>query len=181
MKARTLIVLGLIAAFVWPAQGLARRPLHWLERSAWRLSFADTNRDGAAEVYAENLARRPMLPATDWGAVKELVAYCQDHKAGLLIKTDNGAWGYSFFGAGYGVSYQVNDAPPVSQTWAGANTVNTAVYPGDAIAFLANLPDEGSITFRVTDANGRDHDAVFRLRGVTQASGLIARACAKAL
>lgn len=180
---RRLIVWSLIVGLLGTSNvdAAQRHRRHAWEGSAWRLSFADTDRDGASEVYAENLARRPILPATDWGAVKELVAFCQDHKAGLLIKTDNGAWGYGFWGAAYGVSYQVNDAPPVSQTWTGANTINAAVYPGDAVAFLANLPNEGSISFRVTDANGRDHDAVFRLHGVTEASHLIARACSQAL
>jgi hypothetical protein len=185
MKMRGLVIASLIAGLLCPfgagAHPIRRAHAHVWERSAWRLTYADGARDGAPEVFATNRARTPILPATDWGAVKEIVAFCQDHKAGFLIKTEGGPWGYSFWGSFYGVSYQVNDAPPVGLSWKGGETLDGAVYPGDALAFLAGLPDEGSITFRVTDAIGRDHGAVFRLSGVHRASGMIAKACAQPL
>ena len=182
MTPRHLIALGLIllsiALLAPPTAGAAqRRHAHWIERSAWRLSFAETGRDGAPEVYAENFAPRPNPGPADWGAIEELVAFCRDHKPGLEIKTDSGAWGYSFWGPAYGVAFRVGAEPPAGQLWLGGEAVNSAVFPGDAIAFLQTLPEDGVIEFRVSDSFGRDHEASFRLRGVAMVRRLIARAC----
>jgi hypothetical protein len=163
------------------AQASLRHRAHAPRWSAWSLSFSETGRDGAPEVYAENLARHPFPGPADWGAVKELVAFCRDHKAGFLIRTGGGAWGYSFWGPAYGVTYQVNGEAPMSQIWRGSETVDAALYPGDALDFLANLPDDGAIDFHVADSFGGDHVAVFRLNGVAGVRKLIARACGRAL
>jgi hypothetical protein len=181
MTLRRLIVLGLLLASLAPplssAEAGQRHRPYQIERSAWSLSFAETGRDGAPEVYAENLARRPNPGPADWGAIQELVAFCRDHKPGLEIKTDDGAWGYSFWGPAYGVAFRIDAEPPPGQLWLGGEAVNAAVFPGDALAFLQTLPEHGAIEFRVTDSFGRDHDASFRLRGVATVRRLIARVC----
>jgi hypothetical protein len=178
MNLRRLIALGLAFALLgtFTAEAAHRRR-HWAEPSAWRLSFSQTGRDGAPEVYAENFAPRPTPGPADWGAIQELVAYCRDHKPGLEIKTDGGAWGYSFWGPAYGVAFRVDAAPPISGTWRGSEAVNAAVFPGDAVAFLDALPESGAIEFRVADSFGRVHRASFRLRGVATVRRLIAKAC----
>jgi hypothetical protein len=96
----------------------------------------------------------------------------------LEIKTDSGAWGYSFWGPAYGVAYRVEADPAAGQIWLGSEAVNAAVLPRDAVAFLQSLPEDGVIAFRVSDAFGRDHEASFRLRGVATVRRLIAKACA---
>jgi hypothetical protein len=182
MKTRILMTFGLIAGFLSAslagAEAYAHRHASTPRPSAWRLSFAATDRDGAPEVYAENFARTPALAATDWGAVKELVAFCRDHKNGFEIKTNGGSWGYSILGPSYYVTYQIN-GEAAGGVWLGADTFDTAVLRGDAIDFLRSLPDQGSIGFRVTDSFGHDHDATFRLQGVAGARQLIARACGR--
>jgi hypothetical protein len=183
MTMRRLATWILIAG-LWSTSGAEaalRHRAHGPKWSAWSLSFSETGRDGAPEVYAENLARRPDPGPADWGAMKELVAFCSDHKAGVLIKTGGGAWGYSFLGPAYGVTYQVNGGAPTSQVWRGSEAVDAALYPGDALDFLTSLPDDGAIDFRIADSFGRDHDAVFRLSGVARVRKLIARACGRAL
>lgn len=183
MMLRRLIALGLfIAALAPPSADAARRHhAHRIERSAWSLSFAETGRDGAPEVYAENFAHHSTPGPADWGAIQELVAFCRDHKPGLEIKTDSGAWGYSFWGPAYGVAFRVDAEPPASRLWPGGEAVNAAVFPGDAAAFLQTLPEDGVIAFRVSDSFGHDHEATFRLRGVATVHRLIARACATPL
>ena len=146
--------------------------------SAWRTSFATLGRDGSPEAYAQNLPNPPAAKEIDGNSVKELVAFCQDHRTGLAIKT-GGTWGYPFWGLAYRVAYQSNGGPIVAQTWLGSPAINEVRYPGDALAFLHSLPNEGSLFVRVTDAQGRDHDATFRLKGLARARDLIARACDK--
>jgi hypothetical protein len=172
------LVSFLAALGPWSAEAAHRDRLHRIERSAWSLSFSETGRDGAPEVYAENFARRPSPGPADWGAIQKLVAFCRDHKPGLEIKTDSGAWGYSFWGPAYGVAYRVEADPAAGQIWLGSEAVNAAVLPRDAVAFLQSLPEDGVIAFRVSDAFGRDHEASFRLRGVATVRRLIAKACA---
>jgi hypothetical protein len=181
MTLRRLIAYGFIIASLGALTAEAA-PRNWwrhAERSAWSLSFSETSRDGAPEVYAENFARRPTPGPADWGAVQEIVAFCRDHKPGLEIKTDSGAWGYSFWGPAYGVAYRVDAEAAGGEPWLGGAAVNSAVLPGDAVAFLQSLPDDGAIVFRVTDSFGRDHEASFRLRGVAAVRRLIAKACAQ--
>lgn len=179
MTLRRLIASGsiLVALGPWSADAAQRHHRHVAERSAWSLSFSESGRDGAPEVYAENFARWPRPGPADWGAIQKLVAFCSDHKPGLEIKTDSGAWGYSFWGPAYGVAYRVDADPPAGQIWLGSEAVNAAVLPGDAVAFLQSLPEDGVIAFRVSDAFGRDHEASFRLRGVATVRRLIAKAC----
>lgn len=180
MTPRDLIALGSILAALGTtsAQAVERQhPHRVIERSAWRLSFSEAGRDGAPEVYAENFARQPPPGPGDWGAIQKLVAFCSDHKPGLEIKTDSGAWGYSFWGPAYGVAYRVNTGGEAGQLWLGSEAVNAAVLPGDAVAFLQTLPEDGVIEFRVSDAFGRDHAASFRLRGIVTVRRLIAKAC----
>jgi len=144
--------------------------------SAWRMSFAILGRDGSPEAYAQNLPFPPAAKEIDGNAVKELLAFCQDHLTGFAIKT-GGTWGYPFWGLAYRVAYQSDAGPIVAQTWLGSPAINEVHYPGDALAFLRSLPDEGSLSVRVTDAQGRDHDATFRLKGLARARELIAGAC----
>jgi hypothetical protein len=179
MTLRRILAFGSILAALgpWSADAAQRRHLHKVERSAWSLSFSETGRDGAPEVYAENFARWPTPRPADWGAIEKLVAFCRDHKPGLEIKTDSGAWGYSFWGPAYGVAYRVAADPPAGQIWLASEAVNAAVFPGDAVAFLQTLPEDGVIAFRVSDAFGHDHEASFRLRGVATVRRLIAKAC----
>jgi hypothetical protein len=179
MNMRSLLAWSLIAVSLSTVDaGAAARHHPQAPRwSAWRLSFAETGRDGAAEVYAENFARQPAPGPSDWGAVKALTAYCRDHKAGFEIKTDGGAWGYSFWGPAYGVTYQVDGEALTSSTWRGSDTGNAALFPGDVMDFLQALPDDGVIAFKISDSFGREHDAAFRLRGIAAVRGLIARAC----
>ena len=178
MTLRGLIALSLVLAALSQASADAAQRRQIAERSAWRLSFSETGRDGAPEVYAENFARRPTPSPADWGAIRELVAFCRDHKSGFEIKTDSGAWGYSFWGPAYGIAYRVDAGSPAGQTWLGSEAVNAAVFPGDAVAFLQTLPEDGAIAFRVADAFGHDHEASFRLRGVAAVRRLIAKSCA---
>ncbi len=180
---RRLVAFGLALPLLGALNAEAAQPWRTREkeRSAWSLSFAETGRDGAPEVYAENFAGRPAPGPADWGAIEKLVAYCRDHKPGLEIRTASGAWGYSFWGAAYDVAYRVEAEPPASNLWLGAESVNAAVFPADALAFLAALPDQGTIEFRVTDAFGHAHGAGFRLHGVARVRRLIAAACGRRL
>jgi hypothetical protein len=67
--------------------------------------------------------------------------------------------------------------PTVAQTWLGSPTIDEVRYPDDALALIRSLPDEGALFVRVTDAQGRGHDATFQLKGLARAGALIARAC----
>jgi hypothetical protein len=140
------------------------------------MSFATLGSDGSPEVYAQNAPSPPAAKEIDGSAVKELLAFCQNHRTGFAIKT-GGAWGYPFWGLVFRVTYRSDGTSPKTETWLGSPTVDEVMYPLDALAFMRSLPDEGSIFFRVTDAQGRDHDATFQLHGVARARDLIASAC----
>jgi len=180
MTMRRLSTLCLLLTLTAAIDADAATRHHWRSHrwSAWSLSFSENGRDGSSEVYAENRAARPIPGPSDWGAMKELVAFCRDHKAGFEIKTDGGAWGYSLLGPAYGVTYQVSGGEPVSSTWLGSDTGDTALFQGDALGFLESLPDDGVIAFTVADSFGQAHQAAFHLRGVAAARRLIAGACA---
>jgi hypothetical protein len=155
-------------------EAAASRPLRM--ESAWRIHFATSVRDGSPEVYAENAASTPATNETDWNAVKELLAYCRDHRLGFAIKTD-GNWGYPFWGPAFSVTYGTNGGPTATESWPGTLALDGVLSPQDAVVFMRTLPDEGSMFFRVTDAHGQDHEATFRLHGVARARELIAKTC----
>jgi hypothetical protein len=180
MNIRRLATLCFVLTFFASMDADASTRHHWRSHrwSAWSLSFSENGRDGSSEVYAENRAREPAPGPSDWGAIKELVALCRDHKAGFEIKTGGGAWGYSMFGPAYGVTYQVNGGASVSSTWLGSDTGDTALLTGGALALLESLPDDGILAFTVADSFGHAHYAAFHLSGVATARRLIAGACA---
>ena len=165
-------VAGLaLFAFLAPALSASKSP-------AWRMSYATEGRDGSPEAYAQNRPEPPATKEIDNREIKRLVAFCQDRQTGFAVTT-SGTWGYSFFGLSYRVTFRIDDGPEVAETWFGSPAINEALFPGDALAFLRTLPDEGSLFIRVTDAQGRDHDATFRLKGLAAARDAIARACEK--
>ena len=167
-----MLRVGVAALAVFASAAALSAP----QGSAWRMSFATQGRDGSPEAYAQNLPFPPAAKEIDGNSVKELLAFCQDHRTGFAVKT-GGTWGYPFFGLAYRIAYQINAGPMVAETWFGSSAINEAHYPGDALAFMRSLPDEGSLYVRVTDAQGRDHVATFRLHGLARARDQIARAC----
>jgi hypothetical protein len=174
LTALTALLLGLHPATA------AQRVHHWSAAtpSTWRISYGSYGVDGSLEVYAENPARTAFSRPPDSGAVKRLLAFCQQHKTGISIDT-GGTWGWSnwLLGPSYTVAYRVNGGPAIIESWLGSDTLDAALLSRDAMEFLRSLPDEGWLSLSVSDDFGQQHSATFSLRGTAKVRDLLARAC----
>ncbi|WP_407176496.1 hypothetical protein [Bradyrhizobium sp. STM 3562] len=74
------------------------------------------------------------------------------------------------------VDYQINDQSPVRQQWAVSADGKTAVYKGDAIAFLQSIPEGATMRVSLTDKGIRP-EAVFHLTGLSVIRQKIVAAC----
>ena len=70
------------------------------------------------------------------------------------------------------VSYAINGAPPVTVTSGLSSSGSGIVLKGDVAGFLASLPAEGAIAFRVADRQGETLEGHYDLPGI---KALVAR------
>jgi hypothetical protein len=74
------------------------------------------------------------------------------------------------------VVYRLNDNPAIEERWAAAADGRGAVA-GNAVGFINSLTDDATLSVRVIDYNGSDHDLRFNLGGVTNLRSQIALVC----
>ena len=74
------------------------------------------------------------------------------------------------------VVYRLNDNPGIEERWAAAADGRGAVA-GNAVGFINSLNDGATLSVRVTDYNGADHDLRFNLGGVANLRSQIALVC----
>jgi hypothetical protein len=74
------------------------------------------------------------------------------------------------------VVYRLNDNPAIEERWAAAADGRGAVA-GNAVGFINSLTDGATLSVRVTDYNGTDHDLKFNLGGVANLRSQIALVC----
>jgi hypothetical protein len=74
------------------------------------------------------------------------------------------------------VVYRLNDNPAIEERWAAATDGRGAVA-GNAVGFINSLTDGATLSVRVTDYNGADHDLRFNLGGVANLRSQIALVC----
>lgn len=143
--------------------------------SAWRMTFSSSPVDDSQEVFAENF---PSVSANSdsSGAIKELLAFCKDHKTGLVLNT-NGFWGIPVYGTRFSVTYRMNNGAAVKQGWPAATSADGAFYPGNPTSFLSSWADGDRMFFRIVDATGREHEATFDTTGTRSAAKMIELGC----
>jgi hypothetical protein len=74
------------------------------------------------------------------------------------------------------VVYRLNDSPAIEERWA-ATADGRGAVAGNAIGFINSLGDGATLSMRVTDYNGADHDLKFNLGGVANLRSQIALVC----
>jgi len=74
------------------------------------------------------------------------------------------------------VIYRLNDNPAIEERW-GAAADGRGAVAGNAVGFINSLADGATLSVRVTDYNGADHDLRFNIGGVTNLRSQIALVC----
>jgi hypothetical protein len=105
-----------------------------------------------------------------------------DDAASLVLQCKNGnteayVSAKSFLGwEGMRVVYRLNDNAAIEGRWAAAADGKGAIA-SNAVEFINSLADGTTLSVRVTDYNGSDHDFSFNLGGVTNLRSQIALVC----
>lgn len=100
-----------------------------------------------------------------------LVLQCKDKNTEAYVSTK------SFLGwESMRVVYRLNDNPAIEERWAAAADGRGAVA-ANAVGFINSLTDSATLSVRVTDYNGADHDLKFNLGGVANLRSQIALVC----
>ncbi|HEY5129348.1 MAG TPA: hypothetical protein VIJ35_19030 [Bradyrhizobium sp.] len=100
-----------------------------------------------------------------------LVLQCKDRNTEAYLSTK------SFLGwESMRVVYRLNDNPAIEERWA-ATADGRGAVAGNAVGFINSLTDGATLSVRVTDYNGSDHDLRFNLGGVTNLRSQIAVVC----
>ncbi|WP_157449988.1 hypothetical protein [Bradyrhizobium sp. ARR65] len=100
---------------------------------------------------------------------------CRSHQAEVSLRM-GGAWTVRQHDK-LPVDYQINDQSPVRQQWTVSADGKTAVYKGDAIAFLQSIPEGATMRVSFTDKQGIRPEAIFHLTGLSVIRQKIAAAC----
>jgi hypothetical protein len=74
------------------------------------------------------------------------------------------------------VVYRLNDNPAIEGRWA-ASADGKGAVASNPVEFINSLTDGASLSLRVTDYNGADHDLRFNLGAVTNLRSQIALVC----
>lgn len=99
--------------------------------------------------------------------------HCRGGRTELVVSAPAASGG----APAYTLSYRVNDGQPV-QLAAGAPSFGTgAAFTGDVVGLLQSLPEEGSITIRISTRRGAVQDGQFRLSGLRTVREKLAAAC----
>jgi hypothetical protein len=75
------------------------------------------------------------------------------------------------------VSYVINDAPPVAVTSGLSSSGSGIALKGDVAGFLASLPAEGAIDFRLSDRQGGTLEGRYDLPGIKAVVARLAGPC----
>jgi hypothetical protein len=107
------------------------------------------------------------------GSVMRLAIFCRRGRTELVVSGPAVSGG----GAGYTISYRVNDGQPV-QLPAGSPSFGTgAAFTGDIVRLLQSLPEDGHIAVRIAPRGGAAQDGRFSLGGLKTAREKLAAVC----
>jgi hypothetical protein len=107
------------------------------------------------------------------GSLTQLAIYCRAGRTRLVVSGPAVSSG----GAGYSISYSVNDGQPV-QLAAGSPSFGTgAAFTGDVVRLLHSLPEDGHIAIRIALRRGAVQDGRFSLGGLKTVREKLAAAC----
>jgi type VI secretion system VasI family protein len=139
------------------------KPQNPPERTQAPWSIEETkSADGSAQVVASNLVGDVVL-----------ILRCKDQITEAAFSTQYNYLGYK----SVDVQLQINDRTPVKEVW-NASVNGRAAFAPDAVAFIQNLPDNGSLTIKTTrSTDGKVKDAKFELGAVSEVKTKIAKAC----
>jgi hypothetical protein len=107
------------------------------------------------------------------GSVMRLAIFCRRGRTELVVSGPAVSGG----GAGYTISYRVNDGQPV-QLAAGPPSFGTgAAFTGDIVRLLQSLPENGYIAVRISPRGGAAQGGRFSLGGLKTAREKLAAVC----
>jgi hypothetical protein len=107
------------------------------------------------------------------GSLMPLAIYCRGGRTELVVE------GPAIAGKGdeYAISYRIDDNDPV-QVVAGRPSFGTgAAFKGDIVRLLQSLPEEGSITVRISPRTGATREGNFSLHGLKTVREKLAATC----
>jgi Type VI secretion system VasI, EvfG, VC_A0118 len=135
---------------------------------------SSTTKSGNWQVGADKSAlpeASRLVGKLDSADEASLVLQCKDKNTEAYVSTK------SFLGwETMRVVYRLNDNPAIEERWAAAADGRGAVAR-NAVEFINSLTDGATLSVRVTDYNGSDHNLRFNLGGVTNLRSQIALVC----
>lgn len=158
-----------------PSSGFdARAVLQKIMPSAGSESSTSATKSGNWQVGADKAAlpeASRLVGKLDSADESSLILQCKNGNTEASVSTK------SFLGwESLRVVYRVNDNPAIEERWA-ASADGRGAVAGNAIGFINSLGDGATLSVRVTDYNGADHDLKFNLGGVANLRSQIALVC----
>jgi len=143
--------------------GETPRPPNPSEAAQTNWSIEETKSpDGSGQVVAANLVGDVVL-----------ILRCKNKIAEAAFSMQYNYLGYK----SVDVQLWINDRTPVKEVW-NASVNGRAAFAPDAVAFIQNLPDNGSLTIKTTrSTDGKVKEGKFELGAVSEVKTKIARAC----
>jgi len=127
----------------------------------------------------------PRVTAINYSAYKErsfsdltvLVAYCREGETSFVFVQDD----YLMKNRGrdeFDIAYRIDDKSAQSTYWSGLTSNKGAgIFGSNAEPFLRKIYDAKEFFIRLTEGNGRRHDAEFELAGTQNVVDAVASAC----
>jgi hypothetical protein len=135
---------------------------------------SSTTKSGSWQVGADKSALQEasrLVGKLDAADESSLILQCKNGKTEAYVSTK------SFLGwENMRVVYRLNDNPPIDERWAASSDGRGAVA-GNAVGFINSLTDGATLSLRVTDYNGSDHNLRFSLGSVGNLRSQIAQVC----
>lgn len=107
------------------------------------------------------------------GSLMQLAIYCRGGRTELVVE------GSAIAGKSdeYAISYRIDNNDPVQVVTGRASFGAGAAFKGDIVRLLQSLPEEGSITVRISPRTGATRDGHFSLNGLKTVREKLAGAC----
>jgi len=106
-------------------------------------------------------------------AAMQLTIHCRGGRTELVV-TGPAVLGK---GAGYSISYRINDGQAVQLVGGSPSSGIGAGFTGDIVGLLQSLPEEGDLTVRLSSGIGAAQEGHFSLSGLKMVRERVAAAC----
>lgn len=129
---------------------------------------SETLSGGALATIAE---QRPVEPWTDESILLRIA--CRDGRVSVAVGRDNPVVN----GSGVLTSVRIDDRLVPGDIWTAAPDYRSALYPGDAQAWLRGLPASGRLSIQLEGSRRWRFEGTFALDGLDEVRGRVLAAC----